>query len=124
MTGQLQKGCVVSRASWLDNSCLFSCFTSVFTIYADICSRCLCELWPKMFGRPAEIWRLLTYGVREVRFLQVSQTCDLFTGISLPLCLFLPEFVNVWCHILTQVQILQIPVMSLWFLAAFYFILF
>lgn len=71
MTRQLQKGCVVSRVSWnfwwLDDSCLFSCFTSVFTTYTDICSRCLRALWPKMSGSPAEIWPLWLYKSADAR---------------------------------------------------------
>lgn len=48
-------------------------------------------------------------------------SCDLLQEVSLPyschnLCLCLPEFVNVWGRVLTQV--LQTPVMSLWLLAA------
>lgn len=43
----------------------------MFTIYTDICSRCLRELWPKMFGSPAEIWPLWLHKSADTR-------CDLF----------------------------------------------
>lgn len=42
------QSCVVSRA------CLFSRFTSLLSVYADICSRFTFALWPRLLQSPAE----------------------------------------------------------------------
>lgn len=92
---------------WSAQSRCFSRFTSALTdrthlmFAADVCV----HFGPDCLRAEQNSWAVTFLG--EV---SLPHCCD-------NLCLCLPEFVNVWGRILTQV--LHIRVMSLWFLAAF-----